>query len=41
MTITDQIKILNWKIKQNESQFDLDGKSAEISAFFCKSLDKS
>ena len=24
MTVTDQIKILNRKIKQNESQYDLD-----------------
>ena len=31
MTVTDQIKILNRKIKQNESQYDLDRKAAEIS----------
>ena len=33
MTITDQIKILNIKIMQNEA-YDLDRKAAKISAFF-------
>ena len=32
MTLTDQIKILNRKIKQNESQYYLDRKAAKISA---------
>ena len=32
MTVTDQIKILNRKIRQNESQYDLDRKAAEKSA---------
>ena len=32
MTITDQIKILNKKIIQNETQCDLDRKAAKISA---------
>ena len=36
----DQIKILNRKIKQNESQYDLDRKAAEISALSSKNLDK-
>ena len=40
MTVTDQIKILNRKIKQNESQYDLDRKTAEISALSSKNLDK-
>ena len=40
MTVTDQIKILNRKIKQNESQYDLDRKAAEISALSSKNLDK-
>ena len=40
MTVADQIKILNWKIKQNESQYDLDRKAAEISALSSKKLDK-
>ena len=29
MTITDPIKILNRKIKQNEAQYDLDRKAAK------------
>ena len=40
MTVTDQIKILNRKIKQNELQYDLDKKAAEISALSSKNLDK-
>ena len=40
MTVTDQIKILNRKIKQNESQYDLDRKAAEISALSPKNLHK-
>ena len=32
MTVTDQIKILDRKIKQNESQYDLDRETAKISA---------
>ena len=40
MTVTDQINILNRKIKQNKSQYDLDWKAAEISALSSKSLDK-
>ena len=40
MTVTDQIKILNRKIKQNESQYDLYIKAAEIYALSCKNLDK-
>ena len=40
MTVTDQIKILNRKIKQNQSQYDLDRKAAKISALFSNNLDK-
>ena len=40
MTVTDQIKILNRKIKQNESQYDLDRKAAEISVLSSNNLDK-
>ena len=29
MTVTDQIKILDRKIKQNEAQYDLDRKAAK------------
>ena len=40
MTITVQIKILNTKIMQNEAQYDLDRKAAEISALSSNNLDK-
>ena len=40
MTVTDQIKILDRKIKQGESQYDLDWQAAEISVLFSKNLDK-
>ena len=40
MTITDQIKTLNRKIKQNESQYDLGREAAKISALYSKKLDK-
>ena len=40
MTITDQIKILNKKIIQNEAQCDLDRKSAKISALSSNNLGK-
>ena len=40
MTVTDQIKILNRKIKQNETQYELDRKAAEISALSSNNLMK-
>ena len=40
MTITDQIKILYEKIMQNEANYDLDRKTAKISALSSKNLDK-
>ena len=40
MTVTNQIKILNRKIKQNEAQYDLDGKAVKISALSSNNLDK-
>ena len=40
MTVTDQINILNRKIKQNEAQYDLDRKAAEISALPSKNVDE-
>ena len=40
MTVTDQIKILDRKITQNESQYDLDGEAAKISALSSNNLDK-
>ena len=40
MTVTDQIKILDRKIKQNELQYDLDREAAKISALPSNILDK-
>ena len=40
MAVTDQIKILNRKIKQNEAQYDLDRKAAKISALSSRDLKK-
>ena len=38
-TITDQIKILNRNILQNEAQYDLDRKAAKISGLSSNNLD--
>ena len=40
MTVRARIKILNRKIKQNESQYNLDREAAKISALSSKNLDK-
>ena len=40
MTVADQIKTLDKKIKQNEAQYDLDRNSATISAWPSKILPK-
>ena len=40
MAITDQIKILDKKIMQNEAQYNLDRKAAKISAWSSNNLDK-
>ena len=40
MTVTDQIKILDRKIKQNEAQYDLARKAAKIFALSSNNLDK-
>ena len=40
MTVTDQIKILDRKIMQNEAQYDLDRKAAQIFALSSNNLDK-
>ena len=40
MTVTDQIKFLNRKIKQNESQYDSDREVAKILALSSNNLDK-
>ena len=40
MTVADQIKILDRKIKQNEAQYHLDRKTAKIFPLFSKNLPK-
>ena len=40
MTITDQIKILDNNIMENEAQYDLDRKASKISALSSNNLDK-
>ena len=40
MAVTDQIKILDRKIMQNEAQYDLDRKAAKISALSSNNLSK-
>ena len=40
MTVTDQHKILDRKIMQNEAQYDLDRKAAKISALPSNNLGK-
>ena len=40
MTLTNQIKILDRKVMQNEAQYDLDRKPAKISALLSNNLDK-
>ena len=40
MTVTDQIKILNRKIMQNEAQYHLDRKADKLSALSSNNLDK-
>ena len=40
MTVADQIKILDRKIKQNKAQYNLDRKIAKISPFSSNDLEK-
>ena len=40
MTVTDQIKILDKKIMQNEAQYDLERKAAKISGLSSNYLNK-
>ena len=40
MTVTDQIRILERKVIQNEAEYDLDRKAAKISAFSSNNFDK-
>ena len=36
MTLTDEIKILDDKLKVNQAQYDLDREAAKISVFYLK-----
>ena len=40
MTVTDQIKILERKVMENEGEYDLDRKAAKISALSSNNFDK-
>ena len=40
MTLTDEIKILDDKIKGNQAQYNLDREAAKISSLSSKELDK-
>ena len=40
MTLTDELKILDDKIKTNQAQFDLDREAAKISVLLSKELDE-
>ena len=40
MTLTDELKILDDKVKANQAQYDLDREPAKISALSDKELDK-
>ena len=40
MKLTDELKILDDKIKANQAQYDLDREAAKISALSSKELDK-
>ena len=41
MKLTDELKILNDKIKANQTQYDLDREAAKISALSSKELEKN
>ena len=40
MTLTEQVKILDDKIRANKAQYDLDTKNAELSALSSDELEK-
>ena len=40
MTVTDQIKILERKVMENEAEYDLDRKAAKIYALSSNNFDK-
>ena len=40
MSINEKIKALNKKIKQNKAQYDLDRKTAKVSALSTRNINK-
>ena len=40
ITLADQIKLLDMKIKENVAQYDLGRKEAKISAYYSNNLNK-
>ena len=40
MTLTEQVKILDDKIKANKAQYDLDGKAAKLTALSSGEFEK-
>ena len=40
MTLTDELKILDDKVKRNQAQYNLDREAAKISELLSKELDK-
>ena len=40
MTLTNELKIIDDKIKANQAQYDLDGETAKITALSSKEFDK-
>ena len=40
MTLTDELKILDYTIRVNQAQYDLDREAAKISALSSKELDR-
>ena len=40
MTLTNELKIIDDKIKANQAQYDLDGETAKISALSPKEFEK-
>ena len=40
ITLADQIKLLDMKIKENVEQYDLGRKAAKISAYYSNNLNK-
>ena len=40
ITLADQIKLLDMKIKENVAQYDLGRKAAKISAYYSNNLNK-